>query len=155
MFFRCFVIAWLLTPKRPAIDFCVNQSVRSRKTAFTRTSPSWLENSTTGNSSAFIDLFLIISNLAIIPWGKRDKPFCTCRYRICCPCVHAMPCLRRRGGNGERRNRAHGVARSHWRILYHIRRDEITVRTKSNCRGKCRGASTLFNLHTHVTVKIF
>ena len=49
-----------------------------------------------------------------------------------------MPCLRRRGGNGERRSRAHGVARSHWRVLYHIRRDEIMVRTKSNCRANCR-----------------
>ena len=39
---------------------------------------------------------------------------------------------RRRGGNGERRSRAHGVARSHCRILYHISRDEITVRTKSD-----------------------
>ena len=40
--------------------------------------------------------------------------------------------LRRRGGNGERRSRAYGDARSHWRVLYHIRRDEILVRTKYN-----------------------
>ena len=70
------------------------------------------------------------------------NPFCICRYRICRPCVHVLPCLRRRGGNGERRSRAHGVARSHWRVLYHIRRDEITAWAKSsrraNCRGKCR-----------------
>ena len=35
-----------------------------------------------------------------------------------------------RGGNGERRYvaYAHGIARSHCRVLYHIRRDEITVR---------------------------
>ena len=41
---------------------------------------------------------------------------------------------RRRGGNGERRYvaYAHGIARSHCRVLYHIRRDEITVRTKCN-----------------------
>ena len=39
-----------------------------------------------------------------------------------------------RGGNGERCYGAcaHGVARSHWRVLYHIRRDEIAVRMKSN-----------------------
>ena len=57
-----------------------------------------------------------------------------------------MPSLRRRGGNGERRSRAHGVARSHWRVLYHIRRDEIMARTKSNCRARCRGGCRSFPL---------
>ena len=60
------------------------------------------------------------------------RPFCICFYCICRHCIHVMPGLRRRGGNGERRSRAHGVARSHWRVLYHIRRDEIAVRMKSN-----------------------
>ena len=73
-------------------------------------------------------------------------------YCICC--VHAGLGLRRRGGNGERRSRAHGVARSH--VAYYTkfrgsfsfsrkerkggrpsvgRYSEITERTKSNCRG--------------------
>ena len=47
------------------------------------------------------------------PRDKRGRPFYICFYCICSPCVHAMPCLRRHGGNGERRSRAHGVARSH------------------------------------------
>ena len=54
--------------------------------------------------------------------------------------VHVMPCLRRRGGNGERCYGAcaHGVAQSHCRILYHISRGE--VRTKSSPCAKSRGA---------------
>ena len=71
------------------------------------------------------------------------RPFCICFYCICRHCIHVMPGLRRRGGNGERRRGAHGVARSHWRVLYHIRRDEITVRTKSNCRANRRGAPAM------------
>ena len=47
------------------------------------------------------------------------------------PCVHDMPCLRLRGGNGERRSRAHGVARSHVAYYTKFRRNEITARTKS------------------------
>ena len=61
-----------------------------------------------------------------------------------------------RGGNGERRSGAHGVARSHWRVLYHIRRDEITVRTKSNCRGWCRDTypRTKSSLHCRSPFKL-
>ena len=47
-----------------------------------------------------------------------------------------------RGGNGERRyvTYAHDIARSHCRVLYHIRSGEIAVRTKCNPPRKSRGA---------------
>ena len=60
-------------------------------------------------------------------------------YCICCKCVHATSDLplresRQRCSGNERcyGAYAHGVARSHCRVLYHIRRGEITVRMKSN-----------------------
>ena len=75
------------------------------------------------------------------PQQKRKlgrRPGRTRRRRVTfmsCP-----PCLRRRGGNGERCYGAcaHGVAQSHCRILYHISRGE--VRTKSSPCAKSRGA---------------
>ncbi len=78
--------------------------------------------------------------------SSRDKRVSNCKffYCICCLCVHVMPCLRRRGGNGERRSRAHGVARSHVAYYTKFRRNEITARTKSNCRASRRGAAAIF-----------
>ena len=62
-------------------------------------------------------------------------------YCICCKCVHATSELplresRQRCSGNERcyGAYAHGVARPHCRVLYHIRRDK--VRTKSNPRAK-------------------
>ena len=62
-------------------------------------------------------------------------------YCICCRCVHATSDLplresrQRRSGNERCYGAyAHGVARSHCRVLYHIRHDEITVATRSRSR---------------------
>ena len=85
----------------------------------------------TRNASIFLSLLIIpITHQKPCPiMGQKGQQLFYC---ICRDSVQVLPGLRRRGGNGERRSRAHGVARSHWRVLYHIRRNEITVQTKCN-----------------------